>query len=85
MNRVLLAAELKIKDHAGSYMNRWDFFFFFFLCKHADYDVSCAGAVKKISCLAFKRMLAVHCMYECLFGPLVQQNEVQERRVLMLG
>lgn len=29
MNRVLLAAELKSKDHAGTYMNRWDFFFFF--------------------------------------------------------
>lgn len=83
MNRVLLAAELKIKNHAGTYMNRWDFFFFF-LCKHADYDISCAGAVQKISELAFKLMLAVHCMYERLFGPLVQQDEVRERRVLML-
>lgn len=31
MNRVLLAAELKIKNHAGTYMNRWDFFFFFYV------------------------------------------------------
>lgn len=60
------------------------FFFFFFLCKHADYDISGAGAVQKISELAFKLMLAVHCMYERLFGPLVQQDEVRERRVLML-